>query len=109
MYRLCAAENGRALGPDELAKRSGLSRSSVQRISAKLKWDSITMAAAEKFVAACGFKFGSHKEINQRLRVLREHGVRGMKHLQVGSAAPLWQRGANANRIKFISKIITQA
>jgi len=107
-YRICAAERGRALGPDELAQRAGLSRSSIQRISAKLTWDGITMGVASRFVTACGFTFGSHKEINKRLKLLHEHGLRGLRHLNVKKTAPLWKLGANGNRLKFISRSITQ-
>lgn len=106
-FRILAAKNGRALGPDEIAERSGLSRSTVQRTSSLKSWAGVRVEIAEAFVKGCGYRITHYKEPLRRLRVLRERGLSGMKHLNVGPHAPLWKRGANGNRMKFLIKIIT--
>lgn len=108
IFRILAAEHGVALGPDEIAKRSGLSRSTVQRTSTLKTWAGVKIEVAEKFVRGCGYSISNFKEPLRRMRVLQEHGLAGLKHLNVRSTAPLWKRGANGNRIKFIKRIITQ-
>lgn len=108
VFRILAAENGVALGPDEIAKRSGLSRSTVQRISELKTWANVRIDVSERFVMGCGFDISNLKKPLRRLRILQERGLHGMKHLNIKPTAPLWKRGANANRIKFITRIITQ-
>lgn len=106
VYRLFAAEYGKPLGPDEIAKRSGLSRSSVQRISTKRSWNGLTLEASSKFVSGCGFVFGTHKDIRRRLKYVQQYGVSSLKHLNVSKNAPLHRRGALGNTRKFLIKVI---
>lgn len=107
-YRLIAARHSIAIGPDEIAERSGLSRSTVQRVSELKTWAGVKIEVAERFVRGCGFSIHRPKEAMRRMRVLQERGIKGLKHLNVSGSAPLWKRGANGNRIKFFKRIITQ-
>lgn len=108
LFRILAAKNGVALGPDEIAARSGLSRSTVQRTSTLKTWAGVRLEVAEKFVMGCGYSLNNYKEPLRRLRVVQTHGVSALKHLKVSPNAPLWKRGANGNRLKFIKRIVTQ-
>ena len=108
LYRITASHRGVAIGPDQIASRSGLSRSTVQRISAKKSFESVSFGHMCRFISGCGYEVGSFKKIMQRLRVVQEHGLRGLKHLDVPSTAPLWKRGANGNRLKLIARVLSQ-
>jgi hypothetical protein len=105
--RMLAAEYGKPLGPDEIARRSGLSRSTVQRISARKSWKGVSIDVAVKFASGCGFRFGDIKPLMRRLKYVERNGIAALKHLQVTKRAPLWKRGANANTKKFLIRIIT--
>lgn len=105
--RMIAADYGKPLGPDEIAKRSGLSRSTVQRLSARKSWNGIDIDVCFKFAMGCGYELGNIKTIMRRLKQVQEHGLFSLKHLRVTKRAPLWRRGANANTKKFLIRIIT--
>lgn len=107
-FRLLAARHGKALGPDRIAATSGLSRSTVQRISSLKTWAGVKVEVIEMFVHGCGFSITKYREPLKRLRSVQAHGLRGLRHMNVKKTAPLWKRGANGNRLKFISRIITQ-
>lgn len=107
-FRLIAAHHGVAIGPDEIAKRSGLSRSTVQRISARNTWAGVDIDTVDAFIMGCGYSSDNYKEPLRRLRIIQKRGLRGLKHFNIKNTAPLWRRGANGNRLKFIKRIITQ-
>ncbi len=108
-FRLIAARHGVAIGPNEIARRSGLSRSTVHRISSHTTWAGVAIDTIDKFVAGCGYSTDNYKVPLRRLKLVQENGIRSLKHLNVEKTAPLWKRGANGNRLKFIQRIITQA
>lgn len=107
IMRALAARKGKALSPDEIASKSGLSRSTVQRISSRRTWDGVTIRAACQFSYGCGFDLQHMKVVLKRVRDIQEKGLSGLKHMQVSSRSPLYRRGAVANQIKFINKVIT--
>lgn len=108
LMRVLAARYGRALGPDEIARRSGLSRSTIQRTSTRKSWAGIRIDVAIKYAKGCGFELGQNKNALRKLRLVQKNGIASLKHLKVSPNAPLFKRGANGNRLKFITKIITQ-
>lgn len=107
VYRMLASERGKPMGPETIAKRSGLSRSTVQRVSAA-SWDEVRIGTARKFIAGCGFKWGSTRNISRKARALEGVGIAGLKHLNPDSKKPLWRRGASGNTRKFVIRIISQ-
>ena len=92
-------------GPDKIASKSGLSRSTVQRVSAS-HWDGIRIGVAQKFLTGMGYTWGSTKEIRRRIRALKGGGIGAVKHLNVSGKAPLWKRGSAGNTKKFLIKVI---
>lgn len=106
VMRLLAARYSMAIGPDEISSRSGLSRSTVQRISAMKSWAGVRVEVVDRFSAGCGFGPGREKELQRRLRCLEKFGVASLKHLKTPKDAPLWRRGAAGNRKKFLVRII---
>lgn len=101
IYRLISK-----LGPDAIAVRSGLSRSTVQRVSAG-QWQNIRYGVCLKFVKGCVGE-ASIKEVRRRVRCLQAKGIGGIKHLNPGRSSPLHKRGAAGNTKKFLIRVISE-
>ena len=107
VMRLIAAERGRALGANEIASRSGLSKSTVLRTSSRKSWNGIKIEIAHKFASGCGYSLDNLSLAIKRLRYIEERGVSAMKHLNPPKSYPLWKKGAVGNTKKFLIRIIT--
>ena len=107
VMRLIAAKNGRALGANEIAKLSGLSKSTVQRVSIRRRWNGVRIDVAHRFASGCGYNLDSLAPAVKRLKYIEERGVSAMKHLNPPKSYPLWKKGAIGNTKKFLIRIIT--
>lgn len=107
IYRMLASEGGHPLSPDEIAKRSGISRSTVQRISGQSKWTGVRIETAFSFCRACGVELGDTAEIQRRLKPVQAGGIKALSHFKTSSRAPLWRRGSNGNMLKRIANVLT--
>lgn len=103
---MIASHNGLPIGLNEIVKRSGLSRSTIKRVSAS-QWDNVRVGVYRKFVKGCVGE-ASPKDIRRKIRILEQRGVFGMRHLQIHKTAPLWRRGATGNTRKFLVKVISK-
>lgn len=101
IYRLISK-----LGPDAISARSGLSRSTVQRVSAN-QWKNVRYGVCLQFVKGCVGE-ASTKEVRRRVRDLESKGISGLKHLNPGRSSPLHKRGAAGNTKKFLIRVISE-
>lgn len=106
VWRAIAKEGKRLLGPDEIARRSGLSRSTVQRVSAQ-GWDNVRVGVMNRFVKGCIGEV-SAGEVRNRLKELERNGLSGVRWLSVRKNDPLWRRGATGNTLKFMMRVISE-
>lgn len=106
--RLFATRRGRMFGPDEIARRSGLSRSTVQRVSAKRSWAKIDFETADKFAAGCGYNMRCLGPLIAKIRMAEKYGLSHFRHLTPSKHAPLWKRGAIGNSLKCFKRIMSQ-
>lgn len=96
-----AQSRGRPLSHREIAKRSGLSPTKVQRIAKLKSWGNITLHDAEAFAYGCGFVLGQHHRILRLLSVaLNDGGLMKLRHLT--PSGKFYERGGKANLVKFI-------
>lgn len=107
IYRMLACEKGVALSHEQIAERSGLSRSTVQRLSGRKDWSGVGIATAFAFTEACGIELGDVQEIRRRLKPVEQGGITAIKHLRISGKDPLWKRGANSNRVNRITNALT--
>lgn len=74
-------KNGQApMSHADLAKASGLSRSTVSRISYAKEWDDIPMETADRFSRACGV------DLTRPAPVIKWFRRAGMMHVKTGDA-----------------------
>lgn len=106
VYRMIASQNGIPIGLGEIVKRSGLSRSTIKRVSGST-WDNVRIGVYRKFVKGC-IGDTPAKDVRRKIRILEQKGISGMRHLQVHKTSPLWRRGATGNTRKFLVKIISK-
>jgi hypothetical protein len=103
-YRIMAKSGHHAITPEEIASRSKLSRSTVQRISSLNRWDPVKVGVMKAFIHGCGFDV-DHPPIRQ-WNTICERGLSSVKHLQLRKRARFSECGTMANKIKFITRTI---
>lgn len=106
VYRMIASHNGVSIGLSEIVRRSGLSRSTIKRVSGG-PWENVRIGVYKKFIKGCVGDTPS-KDVRRKIRILEQKGISGMRHLQIHKTAPLWRRGATGNTRKFLVKVISK-
>lgn len=81
----------RAKTKSAIAKDSGLTKKTIQRISRRISWDEIPVAQMFAFWKGCGFEIFSHRH-KQRLNDWLKNGMK-MDHL------------STAQKVRFVAKV----
>lgn len=87
LCRILARKNNghRGLSHEELAKLSGLSRSTIAELSFKTSWKGVTVDVADRFAAACGINH--HRSIYRQVEFLKWRAVAMLKGRGRGGGA----------------------
>ena len=90
----CDRSPGRsiALTDEQIAERSGLSVSDVQRIYWSISWDSITCGDMKKFVVACNVNLGDPEVMKVLSRRLGANSGFKWKHLRESPNYKLYEQ-----------------
>lgn len=105
-FRILARDGSRPLSHDDIAKRSGLSRSTVQRTSELRDWSTVKAGVAKAFIVGCGFD-PARAPHRQWERVV-EQGLSSLKHLKPRANAKPWELGVFGNRVRFIHRVLLE-
>src|ERR1044072_5218491 len=75
----------RAMTLSEIAARSGLHETTIERVSMKKTWGGITINTADKFIHGCGFDpFKQSRAIEMLRRISQsKRGIGGVRHLLI--------------------------
>lgn len=108
VLRLIAARRGRAYTVAEIVQRSGLSRSTVIRLSKKLDWKNVDLDTAIWFTHGCGFQYLKTWPQMERVKKLMAGGLSSLSHLRVKPGQPGWKHGSMGMRMKVIAGLVSQ-
>lgn len=107
--RLLAYKNGRLMTHAEVAKASGLSWATVQRLSARKTYAGVNIDVVDRFLKACGIDpLNAGKKLFQLDRMCRyKGGFASARHLKPTANTPLWVKAMQAKQIKRFIKLMS--
>lgn len=107
--RLLAYKNGRLLTDVEIAKASGLSHKTVQRLSGRKSFRGVRIEVVDSFLAACGIDpLRSRAKVAQLTRMTTyKNGFASARHLRATKNTPVWVKAQQARLIRRFIKLMS--